>query len=167
MTAREIISPAKSLVPTRTILSIDAETPAVEVIPRLLEAPDRMLAVTDGRERIGVIDERSLLEALGSFIQPRDDSSIVTLECAPDDYSASIIAHAVEDSDAHLVDLWSRTTPEGRIRVTLRVRQTDPAPTVRNLERYGFDVVEASGRQSTLPALADERLDALRVFLNV
>lgn len=153
-----------SALPERCVAS---DMPVLEVLPQLLASADRRLTVCDGRDAIGVIDESSMLEGLGRLMPARDDSSVIVVECAPESYSASSIAHAVEDADAHLVDMISRPGSEGRLNVTLRVRMTDPSAAVRSLERYGYEVVESSGREMANAAVAEERLSALQVYLNV
>lgn len=167
MTARDILSPTLRVKDSDSLRSVAADMPVVEVLPRLLDSPQRVLGVEDGSSLLGVIDQASLLEGLGRMIAPRDDSSVITVECAPYDYSASRIAHAVEDSDAHLVDLWSLPADEGRMRVTLRVRRSDPTATVHSLERYGYDVVEAHGSRYEDAQLAASRLLELQTLLNI
>lgn len=167
MTARDVLSPRHQLRAPAPLRSVSADMPLVDVLPRLLDAPDRMLGVADGGVPLGVIDETSLLEGLGAMIAPRDDSSVVTVECRPEDYSASLLAHAVEDADAHLVDLWSVPAPDGRLRVTLRVRHTDPSTVVHSLERYDFHVTDAYGADYADAGLACARLSALQLYLNV
>ena len=68
-----------------------------------------------------------MLEGLARMIAARGDCSEVTVECRPEDYSASQLAHAVEDSGAHLVDLFSSPPADGHIRVTLRLRHSGSA----------------------------------------
>lgn len=178
MTAKDAISPYKQLSamagepsvmgsvgPTRTV---DASEPLVDVLPKLLEAPTRELRVAVGDREIGVVDTRSMLEALGRMIVARDDCSMITVECHPADYSASAIARAVEDADAHLVDLWSAPADDGNnLRVTLRVRLDNPEAAVRSLGRYGYHVTEASGHATGTATIEEERLSALQVYLNV
>ena len=165
--AKDVISRIQPLQESFTGVTVPGEMPLVDVLPRLLDAPGRIVGVEEGGERVGVIDQTSLLEGLGRMIPARDDSSIVTLECAPADYSASRISHAVEDSDAHIVDLWSAPAENGKIRVTLRVRRSDPTPTVHNLERYGYDVIDTSSSDYQDAEVAWERLLALNALLNV
>lgn len=168
MTAKDVITPLKVKEKSVSRRSVTAGMPLVDVLPRLLDAPGRCLDVTDSDgEVIGVIDEISMLEGLGRMIAPRDDSSVITIDCKPSEYSASLLAHAVEDSDAHLVDLWSTPGEDGDIRVTLRVRNLDPTSTVHNLERYGFRVSEAVGAADTEPLFSAESLLALQTLLNV
>lgn len=168
MTAREITSPVRRVAGSRPQRVVDADTPLLEVLPRLLDAPGRELAVTDGSDTLGIIDERSLLEGLGRLIAGRDDSSVITLECTPEEFSASHIAHAVEDSDVHLVDLLTTPVGEGKLKVTLRVRRRDPMPTVHSLERYDFKVTGAYGSDTSAEAIISaERLLSLKALLNV
>lgn len=167
MTAKDILSRRISISQEQAQRAVSADMPVLEVIPRLLDSPKRILRVKSGRDVVGIIDESSLLEGIGRMIAPRDDCSILTVECAPYDYSASRIAHAVEDSDAHLVDMWSVPAEDGHLRVTLRVRRSDPTPTVHSLERYGYDVVEVHGSDYGDGELAATRLLELQTLLNV
>lgn len=165
--AKDVISPIGC--PTCGIAekTVPSDMPLVDVLPRLLDAPNHLLGVEEEGHCLGFIDQTSLLEGLGREIAPRDDASLITLECTPSDYSASRIAHAVEDSDAHLVDLWTVPAEKGMLKVNLRVRLNDPTSAVHNLERYGYEVIEASGASYQDAGLAFERLLGLQALLNV
>lgn len=169
MTAKEIMSPGKTVAERGVSRIVDADMPLLEVLPRLLDTPLRELGVSDGEVSLGVIDQASMLEGLGKMIAARDDCSVVTVECRPEEYSASHLAHAVEDSDAHLVDLLTTPSAEGKMRVTLRIRHTDPTAAVHNLERYGYEVVKAysSHGMSADMGVSVERLMSLQTLLNV
>lgn len=147
--------------------SVEGDLPLVDVLPRLLDSPGRMLGVRDGSLPVGVIDQTSMLTALGAMLAARDDSSVVTVECRPEDYSASLIAHAVEDTGVHLVDLWSVPAPEGMLRVTLRVRCLDPSAVVRSLERYDYTVTDVHGMEYADETLSQRRLNELRAYLAI
>lgn len=169
MTAKEIMSPVKTVAESHPVRTVDAGMPLLEVLPRLLETPRREIGVTDGDVELGVIDQTSMLEGLGRMIAARDDCSVITVECRPEEYSASLMAQAVEDSDAHLVDLMTAPSDEGHIMVTLRVRNTDPTAAVHSLERYDFHVVDAYGSHGPIQEteIAMERLLSLQTLLNV
>ena len=169
MTAKDIISTLKTEKGNVPAVTVEADMPVLEVLPRLLDSPLHEVGVAEDGISLGVIDERSLLEGLGNMIASRDDCSVITVECAAQDYSASMIAHAVEDSDAHLVDLFSVPADDGKVRVTLRVRHSDPTAAVRSLERYDFNVVEvhASGSMIQTMQIATERLLSLQALMNV
>lgn len=169
MTAKEILSVKKAQGNFPDSVKIDSEMPLLDVLPRLLDSPQHQLVVIEEEEMMGIVDETSLLEGIGRMIAARDDCSVITVECAPEDYCASVISHAVEDSDAHLVDLLTAPTENGLMRVTLRVRHSDPSAAVRSLERYGFKVVEAHSSSDTIQSMeiATERLLSLQALMNV
>lgn len=169
MTAKDIMSPLRNERQEQHQMSVDSDLPVMDVLSRLLESPTRELDVTESGEFIGHIDQNSMLEGLGRMITPRDDCSVITVECAPENYSASIIAHAIEDTDAHLVDLMSFPSDNGKIRVTLRLRNTDPTSAARNLEGYDYEVVEIYGHGDLLQSveIATERLLSLQALMNV
>lgn len=167
MKARDIISPRLACAGSLPQRHISAETGVADVLPCLLEAPDHRIGVTDGKEMLGIIDADSLLEGLGHLISPRDDSSTIVVELSPSAYSASSLAHAVEDANVHLVDLWTSPGEGDTLRVTLRVRTSDPSGVVGSLERYGYEVVEVTGEENRNLDTAIERLLSLNAMLNI
>lgn len=138
-----------------------------DALPLLLDAPGRRLSVIDDEICVGTVDESAMLEGLSRMISPRDDSSLVSIDCDPADYSASRIATAVEDADAHLVDLWTVPSDHDTIIATLRVRHQDPSACVHQLERYGFRVLDADGPAYSDSVVAMERLQQLQLLLSV
>lgn len=167
MKARDIISPRSAAAVSLPQKNVSAETAVTDVLPRLLDTADRRLGVTDGQEMLGIIDAESLLEGLGRLIAPRDDTSTVVVATSPAAYSASQLAHAVEDADVHLVDLWTSPGEGDELIVTLRVRTGDPSGVVSSLERYGYDVAEATGEENRNMDTAIERLLSLNTLLKV
>lgn len=167
MTAKDIMIQPYSAACTADLPPVDADMPLIDVLYRLLDSPTGSLAVADGDIRIGVIDPPAMLRGLAALTSARDDCSTLTVECHPEDYSASLLAHAVEDADAHLVDLLTAPGENGNIRVTLRVRISDPSPVIHSLERYDFHVVESYSDNNVCETVAAERLLALQTLLNV
>lgn len=167
MRAKDVISPNILPDPLQPMRSVDSDMPLLEVLPRLLDAPGRRLEVSHDGNLMGVIDEISLLEGLGRLIAERDDSSIITIECDPSQYSASVIAHAVEDADIHLVDLISHPADGGKLNVMLRVRALDPSAAISSLERHGYQIVDSLPLSDAQSALLNERLASLQALINV
>lgn len=167
MKARDIISPRSLSAGSIPQRNVAADTAMVDVLPRLLDTPDHRLGVTDGQNLIGIIDSDSLLEGFNQMIAPRDDSSMIVMEMPPSAYSASHIAHAVEDADVHLVDLWTAPAEADLLRVSLRVRSQDPSSVISSLQRYGYDITEVSAHENRNAATAIERLLSLNAMLNV
>lgn len=169
MTAKDILTIGKKDKTVSYNPKVDSDMPLLDIIPRLLDSDVRELEVMEDGEHLGFIDQTSLLEGIGRMIAARDDCSVITVECSPQDYSASVLAHAVEDSDAHLVDLFTSPADNERLTVTLRVRHSDPTAAIRSLERYGFNVVEAHSASDNIQSMeiATERLLSLQALMNV
>lgn len=72
------------------------------------------------------------------------EESHILLGCRREDFSASRIAHAVEDCDAHLINLnvLGMEHPESETLVDIRVNRRNPVEVARSLRRYGYDVLE-------------------------
>lgn len=99
-----------------------------------------------------------------------EESSTLLLACRRGDYSASRIAHAVEDCDAHILNL--NVTSDGepgsnRIVAELRVSHRDPESVSRSLERYGYEVIEADGTPLADDSLMRSRYDELMRYLSL
>lgn len=98
-----------------------------------------------------------------------EESSEIVVSCYRGDYSASRLAHAVEDADAHLLNLnlTSEVTPQGEIVVDLRVSHRDAMSVVRSLERYGYSVVQVRGHEESVDKTLMDRVSELLVHINV
>lgn len=96
------------------------------------------------------------------------ESSRLTIVCRRADYSASRLSHAVEDADAHILNLniTDEVPFEGGITVELRISHRHPSAVARSLERYGYTVARVSGNDEMMQ-ITRERLDQLMAHLNV
>lgn len=89
---------------------------------------------------------------------------MLTVECAATDYSASSIARAVEDCNAHLLNLnvTSETSVlPGNVVVDLRVNHRNADAVSRSLERYGYTVTSVD---TTTNAEEEARENALELL---
>lgn len=114
------------------------------------------------------------------------DTSRLVISCHKADYSASRIARAVEDADAHLINLnvtdaplragiydldpdrgFNTATGNSTVYVDLRVNRADPSPVIRSLERYGFEVCDTGslpeGSYETMRERVNEILHILEM----
>ncbi len=118
-------------------------------------------------------DTATALLRLEQLFPDYAESSSITIECHKRNYSASLIARAVEDCDACLLNLNVTSpsdSPDGRVAVELRVNHREPDSVSRSLERYGFEVVKASGNTSGATdddSLMRRRYDELMHYLNI
>lgn len=95
-------------------------------------------------------------DRLLAYLFPQhEESSLLTLEVGRDEYAASVVARAVEDADAHVLNLNVAIpdTPSSgagdSVRVELRISHRHAEAVARSLERYGFRVVAVAGSDGT------------------
>lgn len=98
-----------------------------------------------------------------------EGSRHLLIGCMRADYSASRIASAVEDCDAHLLNLNVMRDDSGRydILADLRVNRAGVESLVRSLERYGFDVIDFDRNDSGDDSRLRERVDELLRYINI
>lgn len=86
---------------------------------------------------------RQQSEALVELFPPNPETSWLLLTCPRVDYSASHIARAVEDCDAHLLNLnvLAESPEPGMVAVSIRVGRRNALGVVRSLARYGYKSV--------------------------
>lgn len=74
------------------------------------------------------------------------ESCRLTVMCTPSHYCASELARAVEDADAHLLNLNITTAsgPEGQTIIELRISHRDAGRAAASLQRYGYTVTDIS-----------------------
>lgn len=90
------------------------------------------------------------------FYPALGESTRLLVGCRAEDYSASRIAHAVEDCNAHLLNLNITTGFAGSntdaddegtnpypVLIDIRVSLRNAASIARSLERYGYHVLDA------------------------
>ena len=108
---------------------------------------------------------------LDRLFPPVEESSTILLACRRGDFSASRIARAVEDCDAHLINLNVTTDGEAygdsRIVAELRVTHRNPDAVSRSLERYGYEVIGTEGITAADDNLIRDRYDELMGYLGL
>lgn len=171
MTAREFIRPITDTPVPANAPVVGPDEPVFSIISAMADAAADNVIVAEHGIQLGVITAADLIAAVAPWFRAIDETSLIIVECHPDDYSASLIAHAVEDADAHLLSLLTAPAQDNNqtnmMRVCLRVRLADPERAIHSLERYSFRVADAFSGDDALYTALDERLAALKVFLNV
>lgn len=169
MTARDILTYDRSgeLADGDTAPVVDAGMPIAALLPALLNAPHGRLSVSDCGVETGSIDMEAALRACSAMMPPRPESSVINVICTPAEFSASAIARAVEDADAHLLDMHTLPAPHGNLQVVLRISRMDPAGAARSLRRYGFTVSSTESRVNTDQEQSLVRLQALQRFFDI
>lgn len=100
---------------------------------------------------------------------PNPETSELTVVCRRSDYSASLIARAVEDAEAHLLNLNVTSADAGpeSMAVDLRVSHRNAGSVARSLERHGFEVTAIHSGYDLRRQTDEDRLDNLLRQINV
>lgn len=103
-----------------------------------------------------IVVKDEIFERPEVFFPPNEESSRLLVGCSVHDFSASRLAHAVEDCDARLLNLnvTSLSLEDAPLTVALRVSHRDPSRVARSLERYGYSVLYVD-----VPSGTDLRLE--------
>lgn len=114
--------------------------------------------------------QRLTPEAALQYLFPANtEASRLTLQCRRGDYSASMIARAVEDADAHLLNLnvTGKPAADDRITVEVRISHRNALAVARSIERYGIDVVGVDNADGPDIETAQRRVKELMHYLDV
>lgn len=98
-----------------------------------------------------ILNDSLPILTLRRLFPPNPDSSTLLIVCGRHDYSASMIARAVEDCDAHLLNLnILADTPDAEsVAVAIRVGLRHAPSVIRSLARYGYEATEIDAEAVT------------------
>jgi hypothetical protein len=152
---------------------ITSASPIALLIERITSG-EPVIAVVDNSIApdyyVGAADRGSVLGMMSSLFSRHNDYTELTVTCRPGNYSASSIAHAVEDADANLLNLNVLTNDHSdeSTKILLRVDHSRGESVARSLARYGYDTVEISdAQQGVLSAEMIERVNSLLHYLEL
>ena len=91
------------------------------------------------------------------------------MSCRRGEYSASVIARAVEDADAHLLNLnvTGQPSEDDGVTVEIRVSHRNAGAVARSLERYGLEVLALDNADGPDIDTARQRVNELMHYLDV
>ena len=135
-------------------------------IAKDLSAKDNILTQIDTLEEDLGIDMAQKMARLFPVVE---DSCRLTMICHKSDYAASIVARAVEDCDAHVLNLnvSGETTPTGQMVVELRVGVNNGESVARSLARYGYEVVQIVHENAVDEDTMRRRVDELMHYIEL
>ena len=117
-----------------------------------------------------IASELSPAETAEAVMPAHPDCSRLLVACRPGDYSASMLAKAVEDCDVQLLMLsvTGMRTDDGRLVVALTVNARSASGVIRSIERYGYEVIHSlSCEMSIEHREAMERVNELIHYLEI
>lgn len=123
--------------------------------------------INDSNDYLGLISAESCLRAFAVMNSIKDSGAIIEVDIPLNDYSLTEVARIVEDSDAHVLCLYTNIRQEeSMVELTLKVDTTEVGGIVGAFERYEYEVKNIYNDTAYTVELKD-RYDALMRFLNV
>jgi len=129
----------------------------------------QMVAViNDDQQYCGVITVQDTLTSFAQTAAVQMPGAILVLSMDFIDYSLAEVSRLIEENNAKILSSLIKTDPldPGKIRLTVKVNQTDMSRIVATLERFGYKVI---GRYQELQPIKNEkeRIDMLLRYLDL
>ncbi len=156
------------------IPAVAESAPLGVVLEKIQSAPDGVLRVVcdgdDDNACGGIITKDTIISTCAGLFPQLQESTELTIVCPAGHYSASSIAHAVEDADAHLLNLnvTQGTLPNSATTVEIRVNHSRGSMVARSLMRYGYETIAMrSSSADPFDETTVQRANALLHLLDV
>ncbi len=115
------------------------------------------------------IPDFSLPATIERLFPPVSGASTLLVACRREDYSASRLARAVEDADAHLLNLnvTSDIAAVDEVVTEIRIDHRSPLAVVRSLERYGYRIIGIDGETDDFDESNRRSVDEFLRYLDI
>jgi acetoin utilization protein AcuB len=116
---------------------------------------------------LGVITQEELTQHFAHLSAMQQPGGIIELEMNERDYSLSQISQIVESNNARILSLYVSSNAEHtKLRVTLKINQTDLTSVMETFDRYSYTVVSTHMIDEELDEFFQERFDVFLKYLN-
>ena len=116
---------------------------------------------------LGVVTQEDLTRRFAHLSAMQHPGGIIELEMNDNDYSLTEISGIVEGNNAKILSLYvSAAEKPSKVRVTLKINQTDLTSVIRTFERYSYTIVASHMEDEDLDDFYQERFDVFLKFLN-
>lgn len=140
-----------------------------ELLQKAAECKTAIVAVLSNEgQYLGTVLMADLAQAMGQNLSLNIPGGLLVLLVNERDYSLTEISRLVESNDAKILNSFIEAEEDDplKIRVSLRINQTDLSRIVNTFERFGY-IIAARYFKSDTPNLDKERYDSLMRFLDV
>ncbi len=121
----------------------------------------------ENKEYLGVITQSDLLHKFADLIAVHTPGGIVELELNEKDYSLSEISRIIEDAEAKVLSFYvSKTDPDDRLSITIKLNRSDIQPVLNAFDRYGYQVKTTYVGEGVNDIKARENYEALMRYLD-
>lgn len=140
-----------------------------EVARQMLQYEVRLMPVVDSSETyLGVIEKKSVLEALSGMLNIALEGSVITIEMAHADFTLAELVHLVEVEGAKILGLTveSASDETGLMRVSLKLNHENTSAVMASLRRHGYTATseeKLDQYQADISSRADELIRYLDV----
>ncbi|MFO7933164.1 MAG: CBS domain-containing protein [Bacteroidales bacterium] len=139
-----------------------------EVIELLSRLELTLVPVLNAEKKyLGVVTQEDLTRRFARLSAMQHPGGIIELEMNDNDYSLTEISGIVEGNNAKILSLYvSAAEIPSKMRVTLKINQTDLTSVIRTFERYNYAIVASHMEDEDLDEFYQERFDVFLKFLN-
>jgi CBS domain-containing protein len=140
-----------------------------EVARKMLQYEVRLLAVVDSSETyIGIIEKRSVLEALSEMLNITTAGSVITVELQRADFTLSELVHLIETEGAKILGLTVEQAKDGEsiLQVSIKLSHIDTSAITSSLQRHGYNTI-TENRHDLIQTDLSSRADELIRYLDV
>jgi len=116
---------------------------------------------------LGVVTQEDLTRRFAHLSAMQQPGGIIELEMNDNDYSLTEISGIVEGNNAKILSLYvSAAEKQARVRVTLKINQTDLTSIIQTFNRYNYTIVASYMNDEDLDEFYQERFDVFLKYLN-
>ena len=92
---------------------------------------------------VGLVKRHNIFEQFARMLSTQESGAIIALEVDQRDYSLAQLAHTIEQNDVKILSTATEApnSPDGKMKVTLKLNVNDTARVRHILEHYGYRVV--------------------------
>lgn len=140
-----------------------------EVARKMLQHEVRLIAVADSSETyVGIIEKRSVLEALSEMLNITTAGSVITVELQRADFTLSELVHLIETEGAKILGLTVEQAKDNEsvLQVSIKLSHIDTSAVTSSLQRHGYTTV-TENRHDLIQTDLSSRADELIRYLDV
>ncbi|HER08922.1 MAG TPA: CBS domain-containing protein [Bacteroides sp.] len=124
--------------------------------------------LNDEKQYLGVITQEHLTRKFAHLSAMQHPGGILELEMNDNDYSLTEISNIVEGNNAKILSLYvSASDKPTKMRVTLKINQTDLTSIIQTFNRYNYTIVASYMNDEDLDEFYQERFDVFLKYLNI
>ena len=123
--------------------------------------------LNDEKHYLGVVTQEDLTRRFAHLSAMQHPGGIIELEMNDNDYSLTEISGIVEGNNAKILSLYvSAAEKPSKVRVTLKINQTDLTSVIQTFNRYNYTIVASYMNDEDMDEFYQERFDVFLKYLN-